>query len=75
MNSWTESHLLLQNSPGSAVVDFHHFQWPYGVLSHPRTHGDVSGKANKETSERVQFTVTIDGFGLANESTRRGEKA
>jgi hypothetical protein len=47
MNLWTESHLFLQNSPGSVVVDLHHFQWPDGVSSHPRTHGDVSGKANK----------------------------
>ena len=31
-------------------------------------------EGEQETSERVQFTVTIDEFGLANESTRRGEK-
>jgi hypothetical protein len=56
MDLWTVSPFLLQSSPGSAVVDFQYFQWPDGVSSHPRTHGDVSGKA-KQRDVRTRFRL------------------
>lgn len=51
MNVWTGLGFLLQNSPGSAVVDLHHFPLLYGAWSHRGTPGDVSEKANRETLE------------------------